>query len=90
MIRSITKIDKQMMDTDTQQESDKEWQSFLNKINDYANDPFDKWTHYTLLSYFLVKYKEFNGVDFIFSFSKRGPTKSKEMKNASKILHMCD
>lgn len=70
------------------QETDTEWQLFLNKVEDYANDPYEKWTSYTLLAYFLVKYKQINGLDFTFSHTKRGPTHSRELKQAVKIWEM--
>lgn len=67
---------------------DNEWEVFLSKINTYANDAPEKWTAYTLLAYFLQKYKQVNDLDFVFSHTKRGPTTSKEMKNASRIWEM--
>lgn len=70
------------------EQTDNEWQQFLDKIEEYANHPADKWTTYTLLAYFLVKYRQVNGVDFVFSYTKRGPTKSRELKQASKIWEM--
>jgi len=65
-----------------------EWQVFLTKLEDYANDPYEKWTSYTLLAYFLIKYKKVNGLDFTFSYTKRGPTHSRELKQATKIWEM--
>jgi hypothetical protein len=69
---------------------EQEWQIFLLKLNDYANDSPEKWNHYTLLSYFLVKYKSVNNIDFVFTFNKKGPTSSRELKQASKIWAMFD
>jgi len=69
---------------------DKEWQTFLVKIHDYADDAPDKWTVVTLLAYFLIKYKSVNGLDFIFTACNKGPMKSKEMKDAAKIWKMFD
>lgn len=69
---------------------EQEWQTFLIKINDYAKDPPVKWTVLTLLSYFLVKYKEVNDMDFIFAPCKKSPTQSKEMRDSSKIWKMFD
>lgn len=71
-------------------ENDKEWQDFLSKIDEYSQHSFEKWTTYTLLAYFLNSYKKLNEVDFIFSSNKRGPTKSRELKAASKIWTMFD
>ena len=67
-----------------------EWKSFLEKINLYSKDESKKWTSVTLLSYFLVKYKEVNGLDFIFTSCKKGPMQSKEIRDASKIWKMFD
>lgn len=69
---------------------DQEWLIFLDKIQDYADSPHNKWTILTLLAYFLQKYKSVNGIDFVFSFNKKGPTQTKEMKNASQIWNMFD
>jgi hypothetical protein len=68
--------------------TDQEWQTFLTKIDSYAKDLPEKWTSYTLLAYFLVRYKQINGQDFIFSYGKRGPTKSRELKQATIIWEM--
>ena len=67
---------------------DNEWQQFLDKVEEYAHHASDKWTTYTLLAYFLVKYRETTGVSFIFSPNKRGPTKSRELKQAATIWEM--
>jgi len=69
---------------------EKEWQLFLTKVDDYANTEFKDWTILTLLSYFLTKYKVVNGLEFIFTDCKKGPTKSKEMRDASKIWRQFD
>src|ERR1041385_5596317 len=69
---------------------EQEWQTFLAKIYTWAGDPPAKWTAVTLLSYFLVKYKQVNGLEFIFTACKKGPTQSKEMKDAAKIWNMFD
>ncbi len=69
---------------------DQQWEDFLSSIHSYAKDEPSKWTHYTLLSYFLVKYKTANNIDFIFTFNKKGPTSSKEIKDAAKIWAMFD
>ncbi len=69
---------------------DQEWQTFLNKINEYVEHPSSKWTSYTLLAYFLVKYRQVNNINFIFSYGKRGPTKSRELKQAVTIWTMFD
>lgn len=78
------------MEFNMQNNSDKEWQDFLIKVNVYAEDSSDKWTPYTLLAYFLVKYKDINGLDFVFSYGKKGPTKSRELKQAAVIWKMFD
>lgn len=67
-----------------------EWQIFLEMIDDYSKDEFKKWTHVTLLSYFLIKYKEVNGLNFIFAACKKGPMQSKEIRDATKIWKMFD
>lgn len=69
---------------------EQEWQTFLEKIGDYSKDKPKKWTAVTLLSYFLVKYKQVNGLDFIFTACKKGPMQSKEIRDASKIWKMFD
>ncbi len=69
---------------------DQEWQLFLTKIEEYCTHPSSKWTAYTLLAYFLVKYKKNNGLEFTFSYGKRGPTKSRELKQATIIWKMFD
>lgn len=69
---------------------EQEWQTFLSKIYTWADDEPHKWTAVTLLSYFLVKYKKINGMEFLFTDCKKGPTKSKEMKDAAKIWNMFD
>lgn len=69
---------------------EQEWQDFLVKIYTWADDEPQKWTAVTLLSYFLVKYKATNGLEFIFTACKKGPTQSKEMKDAAKIWKMFD
>lgn len=69
---------------------EQEWQLFLDKINDYSQDEPKKWTSVTLLSYFLTKYKETNGLDFIFTACKKGPMQSKEIRDATKIWKMFD
>jgi hypothetical protein len=75
--------------TDTKYQN--EWQVFMEKINTYANDtPIEKWNAYTLLSYFLMRYKDKNGIEFIFSACKKGPTQSRELKQAVKIWIMFD
>lgn len=63
---------------------------FYSKIEKYASDPPERWNHVSLLSYFLCKYKSINGIDFIFSPSKNGPLKSKELKDALKIYSAFD
>lgn len=69
---------------------EQEWQDFLVKIYDWAKDEPKSWTHLTLLSYFLVKYKTVNGLEFIFASCKKGPTQSKEIKDAIRIWNMFD
>lgn len=71
-------------------EYEREWQTFLVKMYDYATDEPKDWTTVTLLSYFLVKYKTVNGLDFIFASCKKGPTQSKEIKDAIRIWNMFD
>lgn len=70
--------------------TNKEWQIFYDKVVSYASDPPAKWTSLTLLSYFIQKYKEVNNIDYIFTPSKRGPTHTKEMKDAAKIFSTFD
>ena len=72
------------------QNFEQEWQLFLDKIYTWADDEPQKWTAMTLLSYFLVKYKKVNGLEFIFAPCKKGPPQSKEMKDAAKIWKMFD
>jgi len=67
-----------------------EWQKFLVKIYDWAEDEPKSWTAVTLLSYFLVKYKTVNELEFIFTACKKGPMQSKEIKDATKIWKMFD
>lgn len=69
---------------------DNEWQVFFDQYIKYASDPPEKWTSLTLLSYFLVRYKEVNGVEYIYTPTKKGPTKTKEMKDAAKIYSAFD
>lgn len=69
---------------------EQEWQDFLTKMYTYAEHKSELWTPLSLLSYFLVKYKAVNGLDFIFTPSKKGPTSTKEMKEAAKIWKMFD
>src|SRR5258708_6103721 len=69
---------------------DQEWQDFSLKISTYAQDPPEKWTVYTLLSYFLYRYQQANQLDFVFAHCKKGPTQSKEMRDAAKIWKMFD
>lgn len=69
---------------------EQEWQEFLTKMYSYAEHKSDVWTPLSLLSYFLVKYKTINGLDFIFTPTKKGPTSTKEMKEAAKIWKMFD
>src|SRR5271154_3577458 len=69
---------------------EQEWQTFLTKMYDYAEDEPGDWTILTLLSYFLVKYKAVNGLDFMFATCKKGPTQSKEMRDSAKIWKMFD
>jgi len=69
---------------------EQEWQDFLNKMYIYAEHKSDVWTPLSLLSYFLVKYKAINGLDFIFTPTKKGPTNTKEMREAAKIWKMFD
>lgn len=69
---------------------EQEWQNFLSKMYDWAKDEPKDWTAVTLLSYFLVKYKAINGLDFRFTPCKKGPTQSKEMRDAAKIWKMLD
>lgn len=69
---------------------EQEWQAFLNKIYSWAEDEPSKWTSLTLLSYFLVKYKKVNDLEFIFAHCKKGPTQSKEMRDSAKIWKMFD
>jgi hypothetical protein len=70
--------------------ADQEWQLFLSKISEYADHDASKWTTYTLLAYFLVQYKKTNNQEFVFSYGKRGPTKSRELKQAATIWSMFD
>jgi len=69
---------------------DNEWQSFLSSIHTYSQHPPEKWTVLSLLSYFVVKYQQVNGVEYVFSHTKKGPTNSREMKAAAKIWEMFD
>lgn len=79
-----------MLELNMSNNYEQEWQTFLSKIYDYAKDEAKDWTSLTLLSYFLVKYKSVNGLDFVFTLNKKGPTKSKEMRDAAKIWKMFD
>ncbi len=74
------------MDDDYEQE----WQTFSNKKYDYAEHEPKDWTVLTLLSYFLVKYKKVNDLDFVFAACKKGPTQSKEMRDSAKLWKMFD
>lgn len=67
---------------------EEEWHHFFNKIDDYANDDPNKWTSLTFLAYFIKKYESVNEVDYLFTHTKKGPTHSKEMKDASRIWEM--
>jgi hypothetical protein len=79
-----------MIAEDMSKNFDNEWECFLRDIYTYASHPPEKWTSLTLLSYFLVKYKAVNDLDFVFSHTKKGPTTSKEMKDSARIWSMFD
>lgn len=71
-------------------DNNSQWQDFISKIKQYSTDPVNAWNHVSLLSYFIYKYSTVNGMDFIFTTSKNGPYKSKEIKDALKIYNAFD
>jgi len=78
------------METTMADNYEQEWQNFLTKMYTYAEHNSDVWTPLSLLSYFLVKYKAANGLDFMFTPTKKGPTNTREMKEAVKLWKMFD
>lgn len=67
-----------------------DWSDFLSKSKEFAEHEPERWTPLSLLSYFILSYEKMNGVEYIFTPSKRGPTKCKEMKDAAKIWQSFD